>query len=117
MNSHFNNLGEIHVVNTRNNGAVQEWPAYWVLEMPAIISRRGVDPVPAKPLPNVCFGLIAQIKMYEFLTIDAAVNGNREAAYQALLAHPLGPKMNKISEVLDDMLEINRQYLPQFWNK
>ena len=117
LNAHYNNLGETHVVNTRNNGAVQEWPAYWVLEMPAIISRRGVNPVPAKPLPHVCFGLIAQIKMYEFLTIDAAVNGNREAAYQALLAHPLGPKTNKISEVLDDMLEINRQYLPQFWNK
>jgi 6-phospho-beta-glucosidase len=117
LNAHFNNLGEIHVVNTRNNGAIQEWPANWVLEMPATIGNKGAEPLPAKPLPLVCFGLIAQIKGYELLTIDAAINGDREAAYQALLSHPLGPKADQIPEVLEDMLEINRQYLPQFWRK
>ena len=53
--------------------------------------------------------------MYELLTIAAAVHGDRNAAYQALLAHPLGPSADKVQAVLEDMLETNRQYLPQFW--
>jgi 6-phospho-beta-glucosidase len=68
-----------------------------------------------EPLPPVCFGLIAQVKTYELLTVEAAVKGDREAAYQALLAHPLGPSADKVQEVLDDMLESNRPYLPQFF--
>jgi 6-phospho-beta-glucosidase len=108
-------LGETHIVNTRNNGAVKDWPPGWVLEMPAKISRKGVEPLPADPLPPVCFGLIAQIKAFELLTIEAAVHGDRKAAYQALLAHPLGPKADKIEEVLEDLLETNKPYLPQFW--
>ena len=115
LNSHYNDLGETHIVNTRNNSAVKEWPADWVLEMPAKISRKGVEPLAAEPLPQVCFGLIAQIKAFELLTIEAAVHGDRNAAYQALLAHPLGPKADKIPEVLEDMLETHKQFLPQFW--
>ncbi len=115
LNAHYNDLGETHIVNTRNNGAVKDWPPGWVLEMPAKISRKGVEPLPADPLPPVCFGLIAQIKAFELLTIEAAVHGDRKAAYQALLAHPLGPKADKIEEVLEDLLETNKPYLPQFW--
>lgn len=71
-------------------------------------------PLPAPPLPAVCYGLIAQIKSYEQLTTRAAVHGDREAAYQALLAHPLGPSADRVQTVLDDMLESNAAFLPQF---
>jgi len=115
LNAHYNDLGEAHVVNVANGGAVREWPAEWVLELPAIVDRQGLHPMPAEPLPPACFGLIAQVKSYELLTVEAAVHGDREAAYQALLAHPLGPAADEISAVLDDMLETHRAYLPQFW--
>lgn len=115
INSHHNNLGQVHVVNVRNNGAVKEWPADWVLELPAKVDRKGVHPLPADPLPAACFGLISAIKMYELLTVEAAVHGDRNAAYQALLVHPLGPSADKIDEVLDDLLETNKQWLPQFF--
>ncbi len=115
LNAHYNDLGETHIVNTLNNGAVADWPSSWVLEMPAVISRNGITPLPAAPLPPVCFGLVAQIKAFELLTIEAAVHGDRAAAYQALLAHPLGPKADKIPEFLDDLLATNRPFLPQFW--
>jgi 6-phospho-beta-glucosidase len=115
LNAHFNDLGETHIVNTRNNGAVADWPSSWVLELPASISRKGIIPLPADPLPPVCFGLLAQVKAFELLTVKAAVHGDRGAAYQALLAHPLGPKADKIPEVLEDLLETNKPFLPQFW--
>jgi 6-phospho-beta-glucosidase len=115
MNAHFNDLGETQVVNVRQGGAVPGWPADWVLEMPCRIDRSGIHPLPAEPLPPAAFGLLAQVKAYELLTVEAAVHGDRTAAFQALLANPLGPKADKIQTVLEDMLDTHRAYLPQFW--
>jgi 6-phospho-beta-glucosidase len=114
--AHHADLNAVHVVNVLNNGAVVEWPHDWVLEMPAIINKDGIHPIPAKPLPPAQYALIAAVKMYELLTVEAAVNGDRKSAYLALLAHPLGPEANLIQSVLDDMLQINKAFLPQFFN-
>ena len=116
LNAHFNNLHQIQVLNVRHNGAVPGWNPDWVLEMPCAVSAQGVKPLPAEPLPPVCAGLIAQVKAFEILTVEAAVSGDRDAAYQALLAHPLGPPADQIDTVLDDLLMTNRDYLPQFFN-
>src|SRR5512143_683275 len=35
INSHYNDLGQVHVVNVPNRGAVKDWPEDWVLELPA----------------------------------------------------------------------------------
>ncbi len=115
INAHYNDLDETHVVNVRHNGAVPGWDKDWVLEMPCRVSGKGIIPIPASPLPLVCEGLITQVKSYEILTAKAAVLGDRRAAYQALLAHPLGPSADKIEAVLEDMLETHHQYLPNFF--
>ena len=117
LNAHYNDMGETHVVNIRHNGAIPGWPADWVLEMPAKVDRQGLHPLPAEPLPPACFGLLAHVKAYELLTVEAAVHGDREAAYQALLVHPLGPKADQVQAVLDDLLATNQAYLPQFFNR
>ncbi len=114
IDSHWNDLGQVHVVNVPHRGAVNGWPEDWVVELPARVDRWGIHPLPTDPLPSVCQGLVTQVKMYELLTLEAGVHGDRQAAYQALLAHPLGPQADKVQEVLDDMLETNRQWLPQF---
>lgn len=115
LNAHYNDLNETHVVNIKHGGAVSSYPADWVLEMPCNVNRAGVQPIPTEPLPDACFGLVAQVKSYELLTVQAAVHGDREAAYQALITNPLGPKPADAQAVLDDLLETNKQYLPQFW--
>ena len=116
LTSHYNDLNEVHVVNVPHRGAVPGWPEDWVLEMPARVGRSGVEPLPAEPLPPAPFGLLAHVKSYELLTVEAAVHGDRRAAYLALLAHPLGPSADKIDALLDDMLSTNRAYLPQFFS-
>ena len=116
LNAHYNDLGETHIVNIRHAGAVSGWPHEWVLEMPCRVDHSGIHPLPAEPLPLVCFGLLAQVKSYEILTVEAAVYGERVAAHQALLAHPLGPQADQVQAVLDDLLETHRAYLPQFFS-
>jgi len=115
LNAHYNDLDEVHVVNTQNNGAVPFWNKDWVLEIPCHINAKGVFPITTPPLPLECESLITTIKAYEILTAQAAVKGDRVAAYKALLVHPLGPSVENISTVLDDMLETNRRYLPNFF--
>jgi len=112
--AHHNDLGETHIVNVAHRGAVPGWPGDWVLEMPCRVDAGGVHPLPAEPLPPACFGLLSQIKMYEILTVEAAVHGDRRAAYQALLSHPLGPPADRVQAVLDDLLETHKAFLPQF---
>lgn len=115
LNAHFNNLGETYVVNVRHDGAVPGYPNDWVLEIPCQVNRTGFHPIPTEPLPSVCFGLLSQVKSYELLTAIAAVSGDRNTAYQALLANPLGPQADQAIAVLNDLLETNKPYLPQFW--
>ncbi len=116
LNAHYNDLNEFHVVNVPHRGAIAGWPQDWVLELPCRVGKDGIVPVAAPPLPPVVFGLLSQVKMYELLTVQAAVTGDREAAYQALLANPLGPSTDKAEAVLEDMLTVNKPYLPQFWS-
>ena len=115
LNAHYNNLGETHVVNTRQAGAVKGWPEDWVLEMPCKIDHQGAHPIPTEPLPEVCFGLLAQVKSYEILTARAAVSGDRGLLYQALLANPLGPEMDQVEVVMEDLLNTHKKYLPNFF--
>lgn len=116
LNAHFNDLGETHILNVPNRGTVTGWPADWVLEMPCHVDRSGITPLPAEPLPPIAAGLLSQVKAYEILTTEAAVTGDRNHAYQALLAHPLGPTADKVTAVLDDILLTHKAYLPQFWS-
>lgn len=115
LNAHYNDLDEVHIVNVPQGDAVPAWPAEWVLELPCRVGRHGIQPVATAPLPPVAAGLLAQVKAFEVLTAGAAVSGDRDLAYQALLAHPLGPAADRVQAVLDDMLETNRDYLPRFW--
>jgi 6-phospho-beta-glucosidase len=115
LNAHYNNLNEIHIVNTRHKGAVSGWPEDWVLEMPCKVGKVGITPLPAEPLPLMCSGLLSAVKSYELLTAEAAVTGSYQTAYQALLAHPLGPNSSQVGVVLDDLLKTHRVHLPQFW--
>jgi 6-phospho-beta-glucosidase len=115
LSAHYNDLGEVHVVNVPHRGAVPGWPADWVLELPCRVDRSGIHSLPARPLPPVCWGLLAAVKAYELLAVEAAVHGDRNAAYQALLVHPLGPAAGEVQDVLDDLLETGRANLVRFW--
>jgi 6-phospho-beta-glucosidase len=112
--AHHNDSREVQVVNAPHQGAVAGWPDEWVLELPCMIDRDGATPLPAEPLPPEAFALVAAVKAFEMLTIQAAVDGDRRAACRALLAHPLGPSADRVEAVLEDMMETNRSYLPAF---
>ena len=115
IHSWWNDLGETHIANVAHQGQVRGWEKEWVLEMPCQVDRLGVHPIATKPLPLYNYVLLEQVKQYEQLTVEAAMHGDREAAFRAILAHPLGPAEEDAATVLEDMLSTHKRYLPRFF--
>jgi 6-phospho-beta-glucosidase len=106
--------GAIHVVNTRNNGAIPNLPADIVVETPSRVGKGGATPLTVAALEPQFHGLTSAVKSYELLTIQAAVNRDEQAAMMALLANPLGPDAAHVEAVWEDIKKTNAGMLPQF---
>jgi len=104
----------IHVVNTRNNSAIPNLADDVVVEMPCTVGKHGATPIPVAPLEPIFHGLTCQVKAYELLTVQAAVEGDEDAAMLALLTNPLGPDAAHVEAVWEDIKRTNRSLLPTF---
>jgi 6-phospho-beta-glucosidase len=104
----------VHVVNTRNNGAIPNLPDDVVVETPCRVGKGGATPLAVDPLVASMHGLVSQVKAYELLTIQAATTGDEQAAMLALLNNPLGPDAAHVEAVWDDIKHTNAGMLPQF---
>ena len=114
INALHNNLGIEMVVNTANNGAIQGLPDDAVIETNCLIDALGAHPLAFGKLPPLMNGLTQQVKDFERLTIDAAVYGDKQKALLALVANPLVADVNLASALVDEVLTINKAWLPQF---
>ena len=110
----FGEHPEVQVVDVRNNGIIPELPADAVIEVPARVDTAGAEPLPVPTLPPHQAGLIAHTAAYEALAVGAAVSGDRELAYRALLTHPLIGQSGLAEQLLEELLTANRKYLPAF---
>ncbi|HHY75810.1 MAG TPA: 6-phospho-beta-glucosidase [Firmicutes bacterium] len=112
-----NNKPAVEALNVVNRGAVPGISETSVVEVSCMVDGRGPHPLAQKPLPPEVLGLVQQVKAYENLTVEAAVTGDVEMAFFALLNHPLMPGADTVRLVLRDILEANRDHLPQFAGK
>lgn len=100
------------VVCCRNNGAVPSFDDDCAVEVTASIGKDGATAIPQDAAPALPIrGLMQQVKAYESLTVEAAVKGDRELAFQALLENPLLPGADDTKVILDELLEINKEHL------
>ncbi|MGW5241479.1 6-phospho-beta-glucosidase [Monashia sp. NPDC004114] len=100
------------VVNVRNGSTLPLLPEDAVIEVPAIVTARGAEPVPQAPLPPLVAGLVAHVHAYERLALDAALHGGRARVVEALLAHPLVGQLSVADCLADRLIADNRAHLP-----
>ncbi len=110
----YTDKGDVQPVNVRNNGAIADLPDHVAVEVSSVITRAGARPLSMGHLPLPARGLVQVVKAYEELTVEAGVHGDYGAALQALTLHPLVPSASVARQILDEMLQANRSYLPQF---
>ncbi|WP_050614101.1 6-phospho-beta-glucosidase [Bacillus testis] len=117
MASIYNNKGDIQPVNTRNNGAIASIPDDSAVEVNCVITKDGPKPMAVGDLPVPVRGLVQQIKSFERTACEAAVTGDYSTALLAMAINPLVPSDVVAKQILDEMLEAHKEYLPQFARK
>ncbi|BBH22885.1 6-phospho-beta-glucosidase [Paenibacillus baekrokdamisoli] len=115
MKSLYNGTNDIQTLNVANRGIIDFLPDNACIEVNCVVTKNGPLPLPLTKVPTQVKGLIHAVKTYEQLAIEAAVTGNRDLALQAMTHHPLVPSVHVASQLLDEMLEANRAYLPLFF--
>jgi 6-phospho-beta-glucosidase len=112
----YNNKNEEHIVNVKNNGALDFMANDDVVEINCIVNKNGVAPLPLKNLGNDHIkGMMRVIKAYEKHTVKAGIHGDYNEALNALLIHPLVGDFRKAKGALDELLEAHKEFLPQFF--
>ncbi len=109
-----NDKREMHVVNVRNNGTIKNLADDVAIEVNCIVDKSGAHPITVGELSPKVYGLMQVVKAYEELSVEAGVDGDYQKALQALTIHPLVPSAQVAKELLNDIIEQNKDYLPQF---
>ncbi|GEM02897.1 6-phospho-beta-glucosidase [Halolactibacillus halophilus] len=117
ITSIYNDKRDIQPVNTRNNGAIASIPNDSAVEISSVITKDGPKPIAIGDLPVAVRGLVQQIKSFERISAEAAVTGDIDLAVLALSINPLTPSDTVAREIVDEMMEAHKDYLPQFFNK
>lgn len=114
ISSIYNDKHDMQVVNVLNNGAIRDIKDDSAVEISSIITKNGPQPLAIGYLPVAVSGLVTQIKAFERLAAKAAVEGDYNAALQALCINPLITSDDLAQTILDEMIEAHKDYLPRF---
>jgi 6-phospho-beta-glucosidase len=114
ISSIYNDRGDIQTLNVRNEGAISDLPMESAVEVNCVVTKAGPKPIAIGELPVSVSGLVQQIKSFERVAAEASVTGSYEKALLAMTINPLVTSDVKAKQLLDEMLEVHKQYLPQF---
>lgn len=119
IDSIYHDRKDVQVVDTLNRGIIPQLADDAVIETNCVIGRNGAQPLPLTDgkLPSIFLGLMEQVKAYESLTVQAAVEGDRNKALLALVHHPLVHDMPEARAMMEEMMEAHKAYLPAFFRK
>jgi alpha-galactosidase len=94
-------------------GAVPNLPHEAIVEVPIKVTGEDVTPLPAGTLPDAVAALCRlQIAIQELL-VQAYAEGSRDLLYQALLVEPTVDDSRRAREMMDELLRLQREYLPE----
>lgn len=115
INSIYNDKKDIQTVNTINNGALYGIEDESAVEVSSVITKSGPMPLNIGKLPVQVHGLVMQMKSFERMVVDAAVEGDINKAILALAINPLTPSDSVAKKLVNEMLDAHKKYLPQFF--
>jgi len=104
------------VVNLPNIGQIDNLPRGAVVETLGVVDGLGFRPVTVGALPPVLERLVLPHCRAQQLTLEAAMKGDLELAFQALLADPQCAHIvpGQVRKMGKELLNATRRYLPQF---
>jgi len=97
-----------------NHGCITGLPDWAIVEVPGVVSGAGVSGLHVPPLPPGITAMLAQQVAVQDRAVQAAIHGDRQAAFQALLLDPVVSSYEAAAKILDELLAVQAPYLPQF---
>ncbi|MEM2885802.1 MAG: hypothetical protein QXF24_06920, partial [Thermoproteota archaeon] len=110
-----NGRHEVEILNLPNKGQINNLQREAVVETYGLVGPGGAEGISVGDVPPAVQAILHQHVVKHELTVDAALKGDRELALQALLLDPLVRNFDTAGKMLDELLEANRNYLPQFF--
>ncbi|MGF2054634.1 6-phospho-beta-glucosidase [Vagococcus fluvialis] len=117
INSIYNDKRSIMTVSTKNNGTITDLPYDCVVEVTCFITGKGPVPFNFGNFEPQERGLLQLMKSMELLTEDAAVSGDYGTLLQAFTLNPLITSGFKAKKMMDELLEVHKSYLPNFFDE
>ncbi|MGE5528440.1 MAG: alpha-galactosidase [Patescibacteria group bacterium] len=103
--------------NVPNDGLITNLPRDACVEVPVFANRKGFNAVHVGALPPQCAALTSLNASIEEMAVEAAIAGNPRLVFQAIANDPLTAavlSLAEIKEMVQTMLDQNRDHLPQF---
>jgi 6-phospho-beta-glucosidase len=108
-----NDEGRVFPCNVPNQGALADFPADRVVEVPCLVNRYGATPLAVGALPTAVSGLVQMLGAYQAAAARVAWAGDRAAAIRALAANPLVLELGKATALYDELAAAHQAYLPE----
>jgi len=103
--------------NVKNDGLITNLPMGCCVEVPCLVDKNGIHPCYVGDLPPQCAALNRTNINVQELGVLAAVERDRELAFQAILLDPLTSAILTIDEtrrMVDEMFKAESKYLQGF---
>ena len=103
--------------NVPNTNLIDNLPSNACVEVPVWASRKGFSPVHIGALPPQCAVLTNLSSLVEEMAVEGGLTGDPRLVFQAIAYDPLTAavlSLTEIRQMVDQMFEQNRDYLPQF---
>ena len=103
--------------NVLNRGLITNLPHDACVEVPCLVSNRGIQPTVIGDIPQICAAMNRTNINVQLMTIEAAVTKNKEAIYQAAMMDPHTASELSIDDIVslcDDLIEAHKGWLPEY---
>ncbi|MBN2152934.1 MAG: hypothetical protein JW839_15895 [Candidatus Lokiarchaeota archaeon] len=104
-------------LNMMNDGCITNMPPDCTVEAPGHVDKNGPRLDKVGELPRGIANLLQQQAAIQDLVVEAAITGDYNTAVQALTVDPTVPSPQVARNLLDEMLVLQKDYLPQFHKK
>jgi len=103
-------------LNVPNEGQVADLPDGATVESICVVDGKGVRGRDEVRLPATVAELLRRVAAAQEVTVDAAVRGDRDRVFEAMLLDPLAGRLDyeRLGAMTDEMLAATCRWLPQF---
>lgn len=106
------NTHERMLLIVENKGAIENFDSTGMVEIPCIVGSNGPEPLSIGRIPQFQKGLMEQQVSVEKLVVEAWEEGSYQKLWQAITLSKTVPSASVAKQILDDLIEANKDYWP-----